>query len=81
MNTGLLFGQMLNGVVTGMLYALMGIGLSIITGILNIPNFAHGAMFAVGAYLIFSAIQLLGNFWIALVLAPTISSCSPSGSR
>jgi branched-chain amino acid transport system permease protein len=70
MNTGLLFGQMLNGVVTGMLYALMGIGLSIITGILNIPNFAHGAMFAVGAYLIFSAIQLLGNFWIALVLAP-----------
>jgi branched-chain amino acid transport system permease protein len=70
MNTGLLFSQVLNGVVTGMLYALMGIGLSIITGVLNIPNFAHGAMFAIGAYLIFSVIQLVGNFWIALVLAP-----------
>jgi len=33
-----------------MLYALMGLGLSLITGILNIPNFAHGALFAVGAY-------------------------------
>src|SRR5437870_2350289 len=34
-----------------MLYALMGIGLSIITGVLNIPNFAHGALFALGAWL------------------------------
>lgn len=70
MNTSLLFSQMLNGVVTGMLYALMGIGLSIITGILNIPNFAHGAMFAVGAYLIYTVIQVVGNFWVALVVAP-----------
>ena len=52
MNAPLLFSQVLNGVATGMLYALMGIGLSIITGILNIPNFAHGAMFAIGAYLL-----------------------------
>ena len=35
-----------------MLYALMGLGLSLITGILNIPNFAHGALFAMGAYLL-----------------------------
>ena len=70
MNAPLLFSQVLNGVATGMLYALMGIGLSIITGILNIPNFAHGAMFAIGAYLIFSVIQLVGNFWVALVIAP-----------
>jgi branched-chain amino acid transport system permease protein len=53
-----------------MLYALMGIGLSIITGILNIPNFAHGAMFAVGAYLVYSVLDALGNFWVALLLAP-----------
>jgi branched-chain amino acid transport system permease protein len=69
-NTSLLFSQVLNGVVTGMLYALMGIGLSIVTGILNIPNFAHGALFAIGAYLIFSVIQVVGNFWIALFVAP-----------
>ncbi|HWN93232.1 MAG TPA: branched-chain amino acid ABC transporter permease, partial [Verrucomicrobiae bacterium] len=48
---------MLNGLATGMLYALMGIGLSIITGVLNIPNFAHGALFALGAYLLYSVIQ------------------------
>src|SRR3954465_2132039 len=53
-----------------MLYALMGLGLSLITGILNIPNFAHGALFAVGAYLLVSASNLFGNFWIGLVLAP-----------
>ncbi len=70
MNTSLLFSQTLNGVATGMLYALMGIGLSIVTGVLNIPNFAHGAMFALGAYLLFSTIKVVGSFWLALVLAP-----------
>ncbi|HYN11355.1 MAG TPA: branched-chain amino acid ABC transporter permease [Burkholderiales bacterium] len=66
----LLFGQILNGVATGMLYALMGLGLALIAGILNIPNFAHGALFAVGAYLMVSAIGAVGNFWVALVVAP-----------
>ena len=53
-----------------MLYALMGLGLSLITGVLNIPNFAHGALFAVGAYLLVTAVNVLGNFWIGLVVAP-----------
>ena len=66
----LLLGQILNGIATGMLYALMGLGLALIAGILNIPNFAHGALFAVGAYLTVTAIGALGNFWAALVLAP-----------
>ena len=66
----LLAGQILNGIATGMLYALMGLGLSLITGILNIPNFAHGALFAVGAYLTVTVINAVGNFWIALVVAP-----------
>ena len=66
----LLVSQVLNGLATGMLYALMGIGLSIITGVLNIPNFAHGALFALGAYLLYSIIQIVGNFWLALVIAP-----------
>ena len=61
---------MLNGIATGMLYALMGLGLSLITGVLNIPNFAHGALFAVGAYFLASALGVVGNFWLALVLAP-----------
>jgi branched-chain amino acid transport system permease protein len=66
----LLFGQILNGIATGMLYALMGLGLALIAGILNIPNFAHGALFAVGAYLTVTAINAVGNFWVALILAP-----------
>jgi branched-chain amino acid transport system permease protein len=66
----LFLGQILNGIATGMLYALMGLGLSLITGVLNIPNFAHGALFAVGAYLLVSAVDAIGNFWIALVVAP-----------
>src|SRR3990170_5522569 len=70
MNVALLFSQILNGLATGMLYALMGIGLSIITGVLNIPNFAHGALFALGAYFLYTVIQLVGNFWLALLLAP-----------
>src|SRR3954466_287725 len=66
----LLLSQILNGIATGMLYALMGLGLSLITGVLNIPNFAHGALFAVGAYLLVSVVGLLGNFWLGLLVAP-----------
>src|SRR5207247_10282130 len=66
----LLAGQILNGIATGMLYALMGLGLSLITGILNIPNFAHGAFFAVGAYLLVTVVGAIRNFWIGLVIAP-----------
>ena len=53
-----------------MLYALMGLGLSLITGVLNIPNFAHGALFAVGAYLLVTLAGWLGNFWLGLIVAP-----------
>src|SRR5260370_12935405 len=53
-----------------MLYALMGLGLSLITGILNIPNFADGALFAVGAYLLASAANAVGNLGIGLVVGP-----------
>jgi branched-chain amino acid transport system permease protein len=66
----LLLGQILNGIATGMLYALMGLGLALITGILNIPNFAHGALFAVGAYFLVSVVSVLGNFWLGLLIAP-----------
>jgi branched-chain amino acid transport system permease protein len=62
--------QILNGIATGMLYALMGLGLSLVTGILNIPNFAHGALFAVGAYLLVTVVGALGNFWLGLLIAP-----------
>ena len=53
-----------------MLYALMGIGLSIITGVLNIPNFAHGALFALGAYFLYTVIQLVGQLLAGAAAGP-----------
>src|SRR3954471_24799168 len=66
----LLLGQILNGIATGMLYALMGLGLSLITRVLNIPNFAHGVLFAIGAYFLVRVVGFLGNFWLGLLIAP-----------
>jgi branched-chain amino acid transport system permease protein len=60
MNASLLAGAVLNGLVTGMLYALMGVGLSLILGLLNIPNFAHGVLYALGAYVMVSGATALG---------------------
>lgn len=60
MNLSLLAGAVLNGLVTGMLYALMGVGLSLILGLLNIPNFAHGVLYALGAYVMLSGAKAFG---------------------
>jgi len=59
-NASLLAGAVLNGLVTGMLYALMGVGLSLILGLLNIPNFAHGVLYALGAYVMISGAKAFG---------------------
>ena len=66
----LVVSQIINGVVTGMIYALVGVGLTLILGVLNIPNFAHGVLFAVGAYLTVTVTGMLGNFWLGLLVAP-----------
>ncbi len=66
----LVFSQLFNGVATGMLYSLMGIGLTLILGVLNIPNFAHGVLYAFGAYLLMTALLGVDNFWLGLMLAP-----------
>src|SRR5947208_12813393 len=66
----LLLSQVVNGLVLGFLYVLIAIGLSIIFGMLGVVNFAHGAFFAIGAYL---ALVLNREFgWGAALLAPFI---------
>ena len=60
--------QLANGLVLGVLYILIAIGLSIIFGLLGIINFAHGAFFALGAYIAVTIIGLLG--WSEVILAP-----------
>lgn len=67
--TWLILAQLVNGIAIGMIYALMAFGLSIIKGLLNIPNFAHGAFYALGAYLCYSAIKAGVPFPLALALA------------
>ena len=64
--------QVVNGVGIGMLYFLLAVGLSIIFGLLRFVNFAHGAFYALGAYLCFQALQMGMDFWLALVLAPIV---------
>src|SRR5215813_12080981 len=66
----MIVSQAANGLVLGFLYVLIAVGLSIIFGILGIVNFAHGAFFALGAYL---ALVLGRQFgWGAALLAPLI---------
>jgi branched-chain amino acid transport system permease protein len=64
--------QMINGLSIGVAVVLMALGLTIIFGLLDVINMAHGEFYAIGAYL---AVVLLGlglSFWAALVLAPLI---------
>lgn len=70
--TALIAGQMLNGLATGMLYALVGVGLTLVLGVLNIPNFAHGVLYAVGAYAAYWIVGMSGSFYIAVLLAPLL---------
>jgi branched-chain amino acid transport system permease protein len=72
-NASLIAGAILNGLVTGMLYALMGIGLSLILGLLNIPNFAHGVLYALGAYVMISASKAFGFVGGALAAVAAIA--------
>ena len=66
-------GQLLLGLVNGSFYAMLSLGLAVIFGLLGIVNFAHGALYMMGAYVAFIALELFGiNFWFALVVAPLV---------
>ncbi|HET7021831.1 MAG TPA: branched-chain amino acid ABC transporter permease, partial [Xanthobacteraceae bacterium] len=64
--------QTLNGIVTGMILALIASGLTLIFGIMDVVNFAHGELFMFGAYMGVVVISATGSFWLALVLATLI---------
>ncbi|GAA0786380.1 branched-chain amino acid ABC transporter permease [Marinobacterium sediminicola] len=66
-----LFGQLLVGLINGSFYALLSLGLAIIFGLLKIINFAQGAMYMLGAFAAWLALQYIGiNYWAALVVVP-----------
>ncbi|WP_114946337.1 branched-chain amino acid ABC transporter permease [Microvirga calopogonii] len=64
--------QVVNGIGLGMLYFLLAVGLSIIFGLLHFVNFAHGAFYLLGAYLVYDMTERGLNFWAALLVAPII---------
>jgi len=71
--TQALFSQLLIGLINGAFYALLSLGLSIIFGLLNIINFAHGALYMVGAFVAYFLLQWAGlGYWWALLLAPIV---------
>ena len=66
-------GQLLLGLVNGSFYAMLSLGLAVIFGLLGIVNFAHGALYMIGAYVAFLLTAHLGiGFWGALVVAPLV---------
>jgi len=68
-----LLGQLLLGLVNGSFYAMLSLGLAVIFGMLNIINFAHGALYMMGAFLAWMGLEYFGvNYWAMLLIAPLI---------
>jgi len=66
-------GQLMLGLVNGAFYAMLSLGLAVIFGLLDVVNFAHGALYMVGAFAAWIMLDKWGvNFWFALVLAPLV---------
>jgi branched-chain amino acid transport system permease protein len=66
-----MLGQLLLGLVNGSFYAILSLGLAVIFGLLNIVNFAHGALYMMGAYVGWIVLTYLGiGYWWSLLLAP-----------
>ncbi len=65
--------QLLIGLVNGSFYALLSLGLAVIFGLLGIVNFAHGALYMMGAFAAWILLDRFGlNYWYALVIAPLV---------
>jgi branched-chain amino acid transport system permease protein len=61
-----------NGLVLGGTYALLGIGLTLIFGLMNVVNFAHGELYTLGAYTTFAALALAGSGFFTAVAAALV---------
>ncbi|WP_398478214.1 branched-chain amino acid ABC transporter permease [Tardiphaga sp.] len=70
MDTELILMQLFSGVALGAILVITALGLSIIFGMMGVVNFAHGALFMVGAYAGLWVASLTGSFWWGLLVAP-----------
>jgi len=66
----LVFQQALNGLSFGALLFILASGLSLVFGMMDVVNLAHGAFYMLGAYVALSVVQATGSFWLALLVAP-----------
>jgi branched-subunit amino acid ABC-type transport system permease component len=66
----LVFQQALNGLSFGALLFILASGLSLVFGMMDVVNLAHGAFYMLGAYVALSVVQVTGSFWVAMVAAP-----------
>jgi branched-chain amino acid transport system permease protein len=68
-----LMSQLLLGLVNGSFYAMLSLGLAVIFGLLNVINFAHGALYMMGAFLAWMGLSYFDiNYWVMLILAPLL---------
>jgi branched-chain amino acid transport system permease protein len=68
-----MLSQLLLGLVNGSFYAMLSLGLAVIFGLLNVINFAHGALYMMGAFLAWMGMNYFGiNYWMMLILAPVL---------
>ena len=68
-----LLSQLLLGLVNGSFYAILSRGLAVIFGLLNVINFAHGALFMMGAVVTWMAMNYFGiSYWVMLIVAPLV---------
>ena len=67
-----LAAQVFTGLVLGMIFVLLAIGLSLIFGLMTVVNFSHGALYMLGAYCTVFLLGFTRNFWVALLVAPLI---------
>ena len=65
-----ILGQALNGLAYGALLFLLSVGLTLIFGMLDVVNLAHGSFYMLGAYAGLATLTLTGNFWLAAITAP-----------
>ncbi|HEV7617175.1 MAG TPA: branched-chain amino acid ABC transporter permease [Burkholderiaceae bacterium] len=68
-----MMSQLLLGLVNGSFYAMLSLGLAVIFGLLNVINFAHGALYMMGAFIAWMGLNYFGiNYWVMLILAPLV---------
>src|SRR5512142_3373259 len=70
-----LLQHLVNALILGGTYALLGIGLTLIFGIMRVVNFTHGELYAFGAYCMYALVMPLGfNFFVSLLIATVLGA-------